>query len=57
MVRTEECILGTGKCRSDFGPREQREAEIRKHAVKGRAVGLGNIQMRFKAIGFQCYGC
>lgn len=47
----------TGKCRSDFGPREQRDAEIQKHAVKGRAMGLGNVQMRFKAIGFQCYGC
>lgn len=45
------------KCRSDFGPRAQRDAEIRTCAVEGRAVGLGNVQMRFKAIGFRCYGC
>lgn len=57
MVRAEEWIPMTGKCRSDFGPREQRDAEIQKGAVKGRAMGLGNVQMRFKAIGFPRYGC
>lgn len=57
VVRMEEWIPMTGKCRSDFGPREQRSAEIWKHVIKGREMGLGNVEMRFKAIGFQCCGC
>lgn len=30
-------MLVTGKCRPDFGPREQRDAGTQKRSVKGRA--------------------